>query len=551
MTPVLGDPSFTNGDKTCAQEYDVVIVGAGFAGISTLYRARKDGLRAHIFEAGSDFGGVWYWNRYPGARVDSETPFYQLTIPEVYNTWLFSQRYPDHAELRRYMAHVDTMLNLRPDVTFNAKVNGCSWDSDSAKWTVRTESGTTARARFLILATGLLCKTNLPEWPGRSTYKGVIHHSGAWPEDTDVTGKRVAIIGAGATSVQIVQELGKVASQLTVLHRRPSYCIPMGQRAWTEEEQVAWRSYYPALFAAGRNSAAGFPVTRLDLRAQDVSATEREQHYESMWNTGGFNFLTRGYTNTLIDPEANKLAYEFWKKKVRKRLSDPVKQELMAPEEMPFFFGTKRSPLETDYYDILNQGNVEIVDINKHPIQSFTEHGLQLGGEDRDREFDYVVCATGFDAFTGSLTNMGLKNKDGVDLKELWRDGVRTYMGVLMNSFPNAFMVYSPQAPNALANGPTIIECQRDLILDIIKNMRGQGLTTIEPTREAEDEWKAGMNAMIQHTLYPFTNSWWNTSNIEGKKAETQSYIGGIKNYEADCREKIKGWQGLVVGGRA
>ncbi|CAO2654367.1 Nn.00g111000.m01.CDS01 [Neocucurbitaria sp. VM-36] len=542
----------TNGYATAETGYDVVIVGAGFSGISALHRLRKDGFKAHIFEAASDFGGVWYWNRYPGARVDSETPFYQLNIPEIYNTWSFSQRFPDHCELRKYMAHIDKTLDLRKDVSFNAKVNECLWDKDAAQWTVKTENGGKARAKFLILATGLLHRTHLPQWPDREKYKGIVHHSGAWPEDTSVKGKKVAVIGAGATSVQIVQELAKEASHLTVLMRRPSYCLPMGQRNWNEDEQIAWRAYYPALFAAGRNSAVGFPTVRHDVRAQDVSPEEREKYFDGTWRAGGFQFLLRNYNNILLDKEANKIVYDFWKKKVRERLTDPKKQALMAPDEMPYYFGTKRTPLEHDYYDVLNQDNVSIVDINKHPIERFTETGLKLSGEDSDREYDYVVCATGFDSFTGSLTNIGLKSKDGIDIKEIWSDGVRTYLGMMMSGFPNTFMVYSPQAPTALSNGPTIIECQCDFVCDTIKALQAQDIKTIEPTPQAEDEWKAGMNAMVEHTLYPYTNSWWNTSNIPGKKAENQSYILGIDNYEKHCRSTMAEWKGFdVVGAKA
>lgn len=539
-----------NGQTIVRQEYDVIIVGAGLSGISSLYRLRKDGLNAHIFEAGSDFGGVWYWNRYPGARVDSEAPFYQLNIPEVYNTWSFSQRFPDHRELRKYMAHVDNTLGLRKDVDFDSKVIGCTWDQKAAQWVVRTENGKAARARWLILATGLLHKAHLPNWPGQDRYKGLIRHSGEWPEETSVKGRRVAVIGAGATSVQIVQELAKEASQLTVLMRRPSYCLPLVQRDWTEEEHATWRAYYPALFAAGRNSAVGFPTMGHNVRIQDVITEEREKYLESIWAAGGFQFMLRNYNNILTDKDANKIIYDFWKKKVRQRLTDPVKQEHMAPETMPYYFSTKRTPLEHDYYDVLNRPNVEIVNLGDHPIESFTENGLQLGNESEAREFDCVVCATGFDSFTGSLTNMGLTSKDGIDIKEVWREGVRTYLGMTFNGFPNAFMVYSPQAPTALSNGTTIIECQCDFVCDAIKSLQAQGpKTTIEPTRQAEDEWKAGMDAVIKHTLYPYTDSWWNTANIPGKKKENQTYILGIDVYEKQCRETMQGWKGFEVEG--
>jgi cation diffusion facilitator CzcD-associated flavoprotein CzcO len=342
-------------------------------------------------------------------------------------------------------------------VSFNARVNGCTWDAGASKWKVRMETGVTACAQFLILATGLLHRAYVPTWPGQEKYCGVMLHSGAWPEDTDVSGKHVAIIGAGSTSVQITQELGKTAAQLTVLLRRPSYCLPMGQRAYTDVEQDELRAYYPALFAAGRKSFTGLPMERQDARAQDVSAEERERYFESTWKIGGFHFLLRGYNNVMLDKEANKIVYDYWRKKTLKRLTDVKKQEIMAPGVMPYYFSTKRSPLEQDYYEVLNQDNVEVVDLNEHPIKSFTEWGMQLGGEDGGREFDYIICATGYDSYTGSVTNMGLISKDGVGLKEVWKDGVRTHLGMTIHGFPNAFMVYSPQAPTALANGPTII----------------------------------------------------------------------------------------------
>ncbi|KAF2794066.1 FAD/NAD(P)-binding domain-containing protein [Melanomma pulvis-pyrius CBS 109.77] len=542
---VISGTTSTNGHTV--QQYDVIIIGAGFSGIANLHRLRGDGLKCHIFEAGTDFGGVWYWNRYPGARVDSETPFYQLNIPAVYNTWNFSSRFPDHVELRKYMAHVDSVLGLRKDVSFNARVNSATWNTSSSEWEIGTETGVKAKARWLVLATGLLHRTHFPEFPGLETYKGAVHHSGAWPEDTSVHGKKVAVIGAGATSVQIIQELAKEAGQLTMLMRRPSYCLPMHQRLWTAEEQTAWKGYYPSLFAAGRASTVGFPTQRTDKRLQDVSPADREAYFESLWTAGGFQFLLRNFNNVMLDKEANAAVYDFWKRKVRERLTDPEKQALMAPDEAPYYFGTKRTPLENDYYDVLNQKNVDIVDLTKNPLKSFAETGIQLEGEDAVRDFDYIVLATGFDSFTGSLTHMGLKNKDGVDIKDVWADGVKTYLGMMMHGFPNAFMVYSPQAPTALSNGPTILEAQTDFICDTINMLREQGVKSIEATAEAEGEWKGAMDAMIAHTLYPFTNSWWNGSNIPGKKSQNMTYIGGIDNYEKTCREKMVGWKGFEV----
>ncbi|KAH7115272.1 hypothetical protein B0J11DRAFT_128838 [Dendryphion nanum] len=537
-----------NNATSKIQKYDVIVIGAGFSGMASLYRLRKDGFKVHVFEGASDFGGVWYWNRYPGARVDSEFPLYQLSIPEVYNSFAFSQRFPDHAEIRRYTAHVDRVLGLRKDVSFDSRVNSVVWDAAASQWHIQTENGLQARAKWIIFASGLLHRTYTPDFPGLSNYKGVVHHSGSWPETTDVKNKRVAIIGAGATAVQITQEIGKEQGvQLSVLVRRPSYCVPIGQRTITEEEQVSWRTYYPALFASGRLSQGGFPGPRSETLHTSVDPKDREAHFESMWARGGFSYLIGQYADVLIDRDANRIAYEFWKKKVRQRLTDPAKQKILAPDEPPYYFGTKRVPLERDYYDVLNQKNVEVVDLKANALEGFTEKGIKLEGEDKPREFDVVVLATGFDAFSGSLTSMGLKNKDGVDIKDVWSDGIKTYMGMTMHGFPNAFMVYTPQAPTALSNGPTILEAQRDWICDVISLAEKQGVKVIEAKREAEEEWKKGMNEMNEVALFKYTDSWWTGANIPGKVAENNTYIGGIDNYEAQARAAIPEWKGFEV----
>jgi cation diffusion facilitator CzcD-associated flavoprotein CzcO len=393
----------TNGtnDSSSPTSYDCIVVGAGFSGISALHRLRSLNLSAHIFEAGGDFGGVWYWNRYPGARVDSETPFYQLNIPEVYKTWNFSFRFPDHVELRKYFAHIDKTLGLRKDVSFNAKIVDATWDDAVGRWTVKTASGEVATAKYLMLCTGLLHHKYTPDFPGLSSYKGVLHHTGAWPEDLSVKGKKVAVVGAGATSVQVVQELGKEAAQLTMFMRRPSYCLPMGQRAFTVEEQRGWKPYYERLFKEGRQSGAGFPSAMKPGTPFDDTPEQREAFFEELWARGAFNYISCNYSDYLLKKESNRIVYDFWKKKIRARITDPKKQELMAPEEAPYYFGTKRCPLENGYYEILDQTNVDIVDLNKAPLKAFTETGLLL--EDGSvHDFDYVVLATGFDSFTGS-----------------------------------------------------------------------------------------------------------------------------------------------------
>lgn len=301
---------------------------------------------------------------------------------------------------------------------------------------MKTESGHTANCKYLFLGTGLLHRKYTPDLPGLSNYKGKLVHSGAYPEDLDCTGKKVGLIGAGATAVQITQELGKVAENLTIFLRRPSYCIPIQQRKLTVDEQRELKSFYPVLFQSGRLSLTGFPVTGVDKGAVDATEEEREALWEMLWKRGGFQFLLSAFNDTLLNPESNRMVYDFWRKKVMQRISDPKKQAIMAPEKMPYYIATKRFPLESDYYDVINQDNVELADLTTNSLKTFEETGMRMD-DGTLKEFDVIILATGFDSFTGSLTNMGLKSKDGVDLRDLWKDGVFTYLGLTIAGFPN------------------------------------------------------------------------------------------------------------------
>ncbi|KAH0844012.1 Cyclopentanone 1,2-monooxygenase [Fonsecaea pedrosoi] len=545
-TAVNGDAA--NGAHSGTIDCDVIIVGGGFSGMTALHKARKLGLTAKIFEEGTDFGGVWYWNRYPGARVDSEAPFYQLSIPEVTKDWYYSQRFPDHTELRKYMAHIDKILDLRKDTYFNAQVIGAEFDTKKALWTVKTSAGHVARGKYIVIATGLLHKKYLPEFPGMGDYKGELYHSGAWPENLSVKGKRVGIIGTGATSVQIVQELAKEADTLTNFMRRPSYCVPAGNRPLTIQEQKEQKGLLHALFKAGRHSFVGIPVlgTVPGKSVLDATPEEREEAFEIGWNRGGAGLNSCGYTDILTDKKANRIVYDFWRKKVRARMTDPVKMDLMAPAEPPYWYGTKRQPLEEDYYECIDMPHVEVVDLNAAPLQHFTEKGI-LTADGKEREFDVIALATGFESYTGSIVNMGLLNKDGIDLKDLWKDGIKSYLGILINGFPNAFMVYSPQAPTSLSNGPTILECQLDYVFAAIEKLEKEHAKSIEPTPEAQDEWKKTVLATTEGSLIPLTNSWWTGANIPGKKAELVTFCHGIENYEKEILKTLDGWKGFDI----
>ncbi|KAM0720984.1 hypothetical protein Q7P37_003269 [Cladosporium fusiforme] len=521
------------------QKCDVLVVGAGFSGITAIHRFRKLGMKVKCFEGAGGYGGTWYWNRYPGARVDSETPFYQLNIPEVYKDWNFTERFADHTELRRYFDHCDKVLDLSKDTTFNARVNDASWDEVTGTWTVKTESGHSANCKYLFLATGSLHRKYTPDLPGLKDFKGTLVHSGEYPQDLDCTGKKVAIIGAGATAVQITQELGKVADETTIFLRRPSYCLPMGQRPLTDEEQKMWKAYYPTLFGAARQSPLGFPTAGVDKSAQEATEEERQSVWEEAWDKGAFHLLISAFNDTLLSPESNRMVYDFWRNKVLQRLTDPKKQALMAPEIPPYYIGTKRFPLEMDYYDVLAQDNVHLVDLTATPLKTFEATGMKMS-DDVLREFDVVVLATGFDSFTGSLTHMGLKNKDGVELEKLWKDGVYTYLGLTVH-------VLLPQSPGVLSNGTVAIEAQVETIVDMIAKLEKENAKSIEARHEAEIEYKQMLEITANYTLIPQTSSWWNAANIPGKRAEGMTYVLGIQAYEKQCRDSMEGWKGFDV----
>lgn len=380
---------------------DAIIVGAGFSGLYGLHKLRNLGLKVQVFEAGSDIGGVWHWNRYPGARVDSEWPHYQLSLPEVWRDFYFSERFPAGPEIRKYFDHVDRVLKLRKDIQFNARVNSATWDESRSRWTVTTEAGHTGTCKYLCLFSGLLHRQYLPEFPSFENYKGTVYHSSAWPEDADVSGKKVAVIGAGATAVQIIQELSKKASQLAVFMRRPSICYPTGNRPVTQQEQDSWRPYFGTLFDAARKSGAGFPVPRPQIGMFDISDEQREEHFETLWRSGSFHFGLGNFADVALDHRASRVAYDFWARKIRARMSDPVKRDLMAPIEPPYPIMTKRSPLETDFYESVDRDNVEVVPLLQTPFDTFTETGIRTS-DGKHREFDYIVLATGFESFTGS-----------------------------------------------------------------------------------------------------------------------------------------------------
>lgn len=438
------------------------------------------------------------------------------------------------------------MLDLSKDTYFNAQVNSATWNQSACRWTIQTQQGHVASAKYLILGTGLLHRAYTPDFPGLSDYKGKVYHSTEWKEDFSAKGKKIGLIGAGSTGVQLTESLGKMADDLTVFVRRPSYCCALGQHSLIAREQHELKRFYPAMLKAARDSHAGFPVTGNDKALNDVSPEERERHWSYSWDQGGFTFGMLGYKDLFRSKESNEATYQYWRSKVAARLTDPAKFAIMAPKEKPYYFLTKRIALEQDYYDVLNQSNVHIHDLTKSPLKSFTKKGI-LMSDGTEYALDAVVLATGFDSITGSVIRVGVKNKHGVDLKDVWADGITTHMGITVSGFPNMFVSYSPQAPTPFTNAVTIIEAQVELAVDLIKQVEQAGAKSIEATRDAEIEWKSHLNALVEGTLFPYTDSWWNGGDVPGKKKEMIAYVAGIKHYEARCRSLVDGLQGFEI----
>lgn len=423
---------------------DVLVIGAGFGGCYALHRLRKLGYRVHVFEAGSYLGGVWHWNTYPGARVDSEIPYYQFSLPEIWRKWNWSERFPSGDELREYFKFVDETLSLSKDITYSATVTGAKFDEATGSWTVTTEAGHQAVCRRLICATGSSFKPHFPAFKHLDEFGGELIHSTRWTPEVDTRGKRVAIIGSGATAIQCTQEIAKQAQHLTVFIRTASISLPMVQRPLGEMEQRIGKSTYRRMFEYCRETVSGLGYDRQLGSVHDLSDQEREEFWDELWSRGGFNFNQANYRDFLVDSKASTLMYQFWAKKTRPRIKNPDKAAFLVPEKAPFAFGTKRSSLEQDYYERIDQDNVDVVNLVANPIQKFTEKGI-ICQDGLEQAFDMVVMATGFDAMTGSLTAMNIRGRDGLTFQERWKDGVFTHLGLCSSGCPNLFMIYGPQ----------------------------------------------------------------------------------------------------------
>ncbi|KAG9311539.1 cyclohexanone monooxygenase [Chiua virens] len=525
------------------ENYDAIIVGGGFGGVYHLIQLRDLGFNCKLIEAGSDFGGTWYWNRYPGARVDSDIPIYEFSRPELWKGWTWTEKFPGQKELQAYFTYVAEKLDLRKHCRFDSPIQQAHWDDQLHLWHV-TANGKdgiySATARHLILCTGFGSKPYIPDLKGLETFKGVWSHTSRWPkEGIETTGKKVGIIGTGASGVQVIQEIGQQVETLTVFQRTPNLAIPMGQYPVSKQVQTHFKQVYDEIYQKLPTTFSGFPIDWIPRTAMQDSAEQREATYQELWDNGAFHFWIANYKDLFYDKASNDAAYAFWRNKVGERIKDPRKRELLAPAIPPHPWGCKRPCQEQYFYEIFNQDNVDIVDINTNPILEITPRGVKTA--DQEYEFDVLVVATGFDTHTGALLDIDIRGVNGETIQDHWRDGTVTYLGMTVDNFPNLYFVYGPQGPTAFCNGPTCVEVQGNWIVKTIEFLHQHGITKFNPISQAALDYKKHIDEMSNATLFPLVKSWYMGANIPGKKREAYNYLGGLKTYKKEITEEMEG----------
>ncbi|HEX4866166.1 MAG TPA: NAD(P)/FAD-dependent oxidoreductase [Acidimicrobiales bacterium] len=527
--------------------HDMIVVGAGFSGLYMVHQAREElGLDVVGIEAGSGPGGTWYWNRYPGARCDSESFYYCYTFSRVLlDEWDWSARYPEQPEILRYLEFAADRLDLRRSFAFDTRVESMTWDDHTARWIVRTDTGRTLAATYVVTAVGCLSAANVPSVPGLEDFGGDWFHTGRWPhEGVDFAGRRVAQIGTGSTGIQAAPVIARDAEHLYVFQRTPNYTVPARDRPMGRDEWIQIKSRYDETVRATKESFAGFPYTPSSRSALELSAEERTAVYEALWEEGGFKFLWGGFFDLLLDERANETAAEFIRSKIRSIVHDPEVAEQLCPKGYPY--GAKRPPIDTDYYETFNRENVTLVDISDGGVTRITATGVETAHGHYD--VDTVVFATGFDAMTGPLLRMNITGSDGLTLAEKWADGPATYLGLQVAGFPNLFTITGPGSPSVLTNMPTSIEQHVEWIAACIRDLRERGQQTIEPTQEAADAWTDHVAEASQFGLFNRADSWYLGANIPGKKRIFMPYVGGLANYRAKCEEiAASGYDGFLV----
>ena len=542
MSDVM-EKSITGENVT--QKVDVMIVGAGFAGMYLLHKLRGLGISARVFDAAGSVGGTWYWNRYPGARCDVESINYSYSFDsDLEQEWTWSEKYAPQPEILQYANHVADRFNLWPDMQFDTRIDGAHFNEKENRWTVKTSKGDVVSAQHLVLAVGTLSAPKLPEIKGQESFKGNVYETMKWPhEGVDFTGRRVAVIGTGSSGIQLIPNIAEQAAQLTVFQRTPNFSVPARNRKLSVETTASAKAAYKAGYRqAARESGFGVPGPVATQSALEVSEEERQATFQAGWDSGTLIAMIGCYTDILVNKEANDTVADFIRAKIREIVKDPVIAETLCPYSHPV--GTKRPCLDTNYYQTFNLPQVKLVDLLKTSITDITPQGINTTTE--NLEFDDIVFATGFDAITGSMVRIDIRGRDGVDLATAWKDGPATLLGLQVTGFPNMFTVTGPQSPSVLSNMMISIEQHIDWITDCISHMKENGLATVEADKKAQAEWVEHSNEVGMSTLYPLANSYYMGTNVPGKARAFLPYIGGVGPYRKICDDvAAQGYKGF------
>ena len=534
-------------NKKTATEFDAIIVGAGVGGLYALHRLRALGLNVRVFEAGSDVGGTWYWNRYPGCRCDVESMEYSYSFSdELQQEWQWPERYGTQPEILRYINHVADRFELRRDIQFDTRILAAKFDEAANRWTLETDGNGVFSAPFCIMATGNLSTPRVPDFPGLESFNGKSYHTGLWPhEGVDFTGLRVGVIGTGSSGVQSIPLIAKQAKHLHVFQRTANFTLPARNGALDPDVERRHKAEYTKRRRAALDTPFGIAGHPPPVKsALEASEEERNAAYESKWAAGGSISFLYAYNDLLMDKAANDTAAEFVRNKIRSTVNDPEVAELLAPNDHPI--GTKRLILDTDYYETYNRDNVTLADARKAPIEEITPAGLRT--KDAEYDFDAIVFATGFDAMTGALLEIDLCGIGGISLRDKWADGPRSRLGLMIAGFPNMFLITGPQSPSVKAQMILACEQHTDWIVDCLEHMATQGMARIETDAEAEDAWVAHSNEVANATLYPLANSWYMGANIPGKPRIFMPYVGGFDRYKRACDDiAAKAYEGFTL----
>ena len=536
-----------DGHLNPAETFDAVVVGAGFSGMYQLHKLRDMGLSVKVFEAGEDVGGTWYWNRYPGARVDIESMAYSFSFSkDLEQDWVWSEKYSPQPELLRYAQHVAERFDLKRDISFNTRIASAHFDEDNDQWLVTTECGRRVRARYLVMATGVLSAAKTPDIAGRDSYKGETYQTGLWPkEGVDFTGKRVAIIGTGSSAVQSIPLIAEEADELVVYQRTAAYSTPAFNRPLTNSEIDTMKGNYDQYRQEQRLSPAGIinPERQLE-RVMDVPKEERQRRFEEAWDGGLLTGLMSTFSDIQLDEEANHEVAEFIRDRIRNTVKDKQTADDLTPKAYPY--ATKRPCIDTNYYETYNRENVSLVNLRRTPIETITETGIETS--DGAREFDAIVYATGFDAMTGPLLRVDIRGRGGKRLVDAWIDGPRSYLGIAIHGFPNLFTITGPSSPSVLSNMLVSIEQHVDWVSDCIGWMNENGKTAIEPSDAAERDWAEHTAHLAGMTLFPQADSWYMGANVPGKPRMFLAYVGGVGAYRLICDQiAATGYHGFDV----